>query len=624
MIILQNNISQKSISSILIIAVILLIISPVLFLPKKVNAQCPVFVSASAPTEKQSGQDKLWQAVDQAYQKGGLTEAMITAGEVAWDNSQKLVEWSMGVFLNILLHQILAQLTNDITNWIENGQEPRFISEGLGDYLKDAVDNATGNFIDQYLGMGWLCENFDVDIRIALLDVPTFEDQVECSLSDIVDNIDDFYNDFSKGGWKGWIELTKPQNNFYGALLLAQDEMNRVASEAQKENETDAQMGEGFLSPKDCTWRDASGAIIATQENVRGTAILPDACKLNEQGETPGVIRPCSVNCKTRTPGSVISAAANKTATNYFDQINAQISAATAKAGPFQIYVQAIINSLINRLITEGMGLITGDPQSSPGYGDTGASSNIPDITNPESVIINKDSATALIAQLDLNKKNAEKGLLEEQKTNLAVLKLISPAYLGAIPNLNNVISICSIANYSSYVDWANAKIIDINDNIVPTNNQKIIQMETINIPKTISIINKINTTIVSVQEYINKVDAWLLVYEEVNGELNNIQLNQAKVEMDQAENEAIANTQEVLTLINGTALSTDIGELTNESMNANVTIISLAINLEEERGSNVFPGIGTLYAELENTETIKSDADDRVITCQSSIPSSY
>jgi len=491
------------------------------------------------------------------------------------------------------------------------------MTEGLGAYLNDAVDNATGNFIDQYLGGGWLCEEFDLDIKLALLDVPTFETQAKCSLSDIVDNVSDFYDDFSKGGWKGWIELTKPQNNFYGALLLAQGEMEKVATKAKEENKADAQSGDGFLGTKDCAWYDASGNVIATQQDVRGTPKLPDACKPNAEGETPGVVRPCSPRCETKNPSSVISAMANKSVTNMFDTFNDQISAATANAGPYQVYVQAIVNSLISRVITEGVGLLKGGPVPSPSYGDTGASSSIPDIVNPESVFASKDGAIALNAQLNLNKENLEQELLGEQTTNLGVLKLITPAYLSAISNLENVVSICAVTPYNANATWANAKIIDINNNIVPTNDQKIVQMETIDIPKTIDIINKINTTLILIQDYINKADNWLLVYEEINGEENNLQLNQAKIEMDQAENEAIIKTQGILTLINGTALSTDIEELTNEAMNANITIVGLAINLEEERGNNIFPGIGTLYAELENTDTIKSDADIKTQTCQ-------
>jgi len=122
--------------------------------------------------------------------------AMISAGISAfkdvWEQGWELLEWAAGVMLNILLHQLLAMITNDIVNWIENGKTPRFMSEGIGSYLKDAADNATGNFIDQYLGAGWLCEEFDLDIKLALLDVPTFETQAKCSLSDIVDNVSDF------------------------------------------------------------------------------------------------------------------------------------------------------------------------------------------------------------------------------------------------------------------------------------------------------------------------------------------------------------------------------------------------------------------------------------------------
>ena len=617
MIIFKNNISQKSISSILIIAVILLIISPILFSPKKTNAQCPVIVAESVPVKEQTWIQRAYQAISKGLQKGTLTQGIITAGEVVWDNSKQLVEWSMGVFGNILMHQIFAQLTNDITNWIENGTEPRFMTEGLESYLSDAVDNATGNFIDQYLGAGWLCEEFDLDIKIALLDVPTFETQAKCSLSDIIDNIDDFYNDFSRGGWEGWLEITKPQNNFYGALLLAQGEMERVAAEAEEENKADIQAGNGFLGVKDCTWYDASNKTIVVQRDVRGTPKLPDACKPNTENKTPGLITPCRVECETLTPSTVLNKLSDKIITQPIDSLNAALTAFVAKSGPLAVYVQAIANSLINRITKEGMGLIKGDPISSPSYGDTGASSSIPDIVNPESVLVNNNSVIALNAQLNLNKENLEQELLTEQTTNLGVLELITPAYLDAISNLENVVSICTATSYGSYVDWANTKIIDINNNIIPANDQKIVQMETIDIPKTIDIINKINTTLILIQEYINKSDNWLLVYEEVNGELNNLQLNQAKTEMDQAENEVIIKTQEILTLINGAALSTNIEGLTNEAMNANITIIGLAINLEEERGSNIFPGIGTLYAELENTDTIKSDADTKTNTCQ-------
>jgi len=619
MIIFKNNISQKSISSILIIAVILLIVSPILLLPKETKAAYPVSVLASLPTTVQTFIEKAYYAISKAYDKGTLTQEIISAGELVWQNSEKIRTWASAVLLNLLFHQILAQLTNDLTNWIENGTEPRFMTEGLGAYLGDAVDNATGNFIDQYLGAGWLCEEFDIDIKLALLDVPTFETESQCSLSDIVDNIDDFYHDFSRGGWEGWLEITKPQNNFYGALLLAQGKMNKVATEAEEENKADAQSGDGFLGTKDCTWYDASGKVIVTQQDVRGTPKLPDACKPNAEGNTPGVVRPCNPRCETKNPGSVISALADKSVTNFYDKMNAQIGAATAKAGPYQVYVQAVVDSLINRVMNEAGGFLEGIDLSEPGYGEIGASEGLPEIEDPESTMEDENNATAIDSQLDLNRDDMEE-LLEEQETNLALLESIKEGYEGLLSNLNEVVTACTTASNSEYVDWANTEIDDINNNLIPFYEEEINQMETIDIVNTTETIDGIDATTILIQEYLDKVENYESTYEEVAGMSDNTDLVAAKEEMDEAKEAAILSMQEILTLINGTTLSSDFEDLYNEFIYATIAIVERSIDLEEERGISSFPDEGTLYAELEEIEEIKAEADGKAEICNTSI----
>jgi hypothetical protein len=620
--IFQNNISQKSISFILIITVVFLTIGPILLLPKKVKAVggCPVVVSASAPQSSGNKKDMFFRAIDKAYQKGGLAQATITAGEMVAQNATKIAESTAGVLLNSLLHQLAAQLTNDIVNWIQNGKEPRFISEGLMPYLKDTADKAVGNFIDQYLGAGWLCEPFDLDIKIALLDVPTFGTQVKCTLSDMGKNIQNFYDDFSQGGWKEWIELAKPQNNFYGALLLAQDEKARVKAEAEKEAEAEAQMGKGFLKFQDCIWYDKSGKKVAEQKNVRGEPSLPNDCKPDPKnpGKTIGGFdAPCKKSCQTLTPPSIISEMANETVTDFQKTIRQQIGAATVKAGPYQVYVQAIVNALINRVMKEGIGLLKGGPQPIPGYKNKGASISIPKTISPESVSQNKDDAKTLSAQLKLNKENLKNELLKEQKTNLALMKKIPPAYLNVTPDLDNVINICSSTPYSSYVTWANNKKDEINDSIIPSYNKRINQLKTVDIVKTINLVNDINTALASIQDYDNQADNWLAIHKEVNGEKNDPKLKAAETEMNKAKNKVITDTQKVLKSINGTVTSTDIKGLTNESMNTNTIIAGLAIDLEKERGIAAFPDPGTLYAELEATNNLKSEANTKINTCQ-------
>jgi len=103
--IFQNNLCQKPLASVLIIAVFFLLISPILLLPRKAQALtgCPVYVAGDAPLKAKAIKDSIWQGLDQAFQKGGLTQAIITAGELVSANASKMLEWASGAMLNILL-----------------------------------------------------------------------------------------------------------------------------------------------------------------------------------------------------------------------------------------------------------------------------------------------------------------------------------------------------------------------------------------------------------------------------------------------------------------------------------------------------------------------------------------
>ena len=642
--IFQNNFSQKPIASFLIFTILCLIAGPVLFLPHKAQALaagCPVIDIANTAVGKaqlgkyvgQSTLETIWQsATDVPTMLAAVSSELKDAWQKKWD----YMEWGAGVMLDLMLHQVLAMLTNDIVNWIENGTEPRFLTEGIGDYLKEAVDNAAGNFISQYLGGGWLCEPFDLDIKFALLDVRTFETDAKCSISDIVDNIDDFYNDFSKGGWKGWIELTKPQNNFYGTLLLAQAEKNKVEAEAEEEAKEDAISGEGFLSIKDCKWYDAKGTMVAEQKNVRGTPILPEECKgvVVKKGEKPPEklpYLPCTKKCQTKTPATVINELAKETVTDFQKTLRLQIAAATAKAGPFQVYVEAIANALVNRTMKEGFLLLTGQPEkhvSIPNYGDLGASEDIPEIISPEEIMQDKDNAISLLAQLNLIKQHIENSLLKEQKNNLAVLKLITPAYLDTIFILDQIpktwpVGCLDTPYYINYISWAESKKNGIEENLIPAIKEKIDQLELVEIPKTIDTSNDVNAAMISIQDYTNKADVWLKIYENLNDKsnTNDPALKTAQKDMDEAENKVITDTQEVLKTINNTVSSINLVGLTQEVQNTISDILYKANDLVNQRGMAIWPEPGTLYADLEAAQALKDEANGKLNTCQNWIP---
>lgn len=612
MILFKKPLFQKTTAFIILVCLVGAITGPILFYPRTAKALDSVTVVASGPQSKGNFISWLKKASDKIFQVGNLGHLAVAVAEKVWDNAQKLAEWASGAILNLLLHQILSQLTNDIVNWIQGGGEPRFMSEGFGSFLSRAVDNAVGNFIDNYLGIGWLCEPFDIDIKIALLDVPTFEEKARCTLSDIVDNIDDFADDFSKGGWRGWIELTKPRNNFYGAILLAQQEKDTISSKTQREVEMEAQMGGGFLSDRNCIWRDQAGKIVQKQQNVRGIPPLPETCK----GTDPNVVRPCTLQCETLTPAATIQNTANKAISNYFDKINAQIAGATAKTGPFQIYVQAIIDALINRVITEGVGLLKASPETAPSYGQVGASASLPELANPQSIAQERAQIKPLSEQFGLMRQNLETQLLKEQKSNLSVLKSISSNYSETLLILEDIMTNCKDTEYDQYVSWAKGQKNNINDNLLPPIDQEINQLETIEIPKTVAAVNDVNIALTSLQDYDNKAQSWIQIYEETGGRQDDPALQEAETTMSSAKNKAIQDAQAVIKAINGTTLSTDLSGLTREAQNANFNIVSEAFNLEQIRGDPNWPEQGSLYAQLESSQNLKNTAENRLDEC--------
>ncbi len=618
MIIFQNSYLKKSTALILSICMISLIAGPVLFYPKKAQALCPVSVATSVPEEKQSALQIGWRAIQKAYESGALGEAITTVAELVAANAGEIAKWAASVLLNMMIHQLLTELTNDIVNWIENGQKPRFMTEGFGGYLEDAIDNVAGNFIDQYLGLGLLCQSFDLDIKIALLDVPTFDAKAQCTFSQMIGNLDNFYQDFSQGGWKGWIELSKPQNNFYGSLLMAQDEKTKVINDTMRNIEADSD--EGWLPARNCIWYDARRTVVQRITDVRGIPPLPSACKGDWQ--TSGVVKPCALQCETWTPANTINKTVNKTVNNWMDQMNAAIAGATAKAGPYQVYLQAVINALMNRIMKEGMGLLKADPQTKPNFGDVGASAGIPQTISPQDAEQNKVDATALDVQLAALDNNINNQLLNEQQTNLAVMRSIGPAYQGAFPDLDLVINACTnVPPYASYITWAQGKKNEINNTIIPRYNSMINTMETVDIPDTIALINDTRSTSVLAQELVNKANNWLTVYQQTGGRATTTAMQTATTEMNTAKNNLITATQALITDINGAVSSTDLGGLTTETLNSNSTIVTLAQNLMTARGNPTFPDPGTLYAEIEAAAQLKADAQSREDTCNAWVP---
>lgn len=615
-----------------------MIVLPALLLPKKVQAVCLVQdVALLAEEEIELTLEYLWKAMDKIFQGKNIAALLAQLAELVWRNAKLIAEWALGVFLNLLLHQILAQLTNDIVNWIQNGTEPRFLTMGLDDWLGMAVDNAVGNFIDQYLGMGWLCDSFDISIKLAMLKQTKFKEESKCSLSDIVDNIDDFFNDFSKGGWKGWVKLTGGGNNFYEAYLIAQEETNRISEIEKKNQEEEIARGDGFFSPKDCVWFDANDKPIdlkvdsdtgrkytAGYKDVWGTASLPEKCQPDPSPtagpfETLGGIEgPCYVKCISHTPGKQISDAVSKTINRFWDTINAQIAGAAAKSGPFAIYVQAILTALVNRAFKEGFGLLFAKNEGIPS-GGTGAysTSTIPTVVDPTEN--KKDYQAVLLEDEDTNALGEIlEELISEKGKNLAVLKAILKKYENEIePILDKILDPINDCN-SGAKSWAESQKKEI-ENIKKEIKALEEEIEDLNSAK-----NSISTVIKpAIEEYFKKYNEWEKAYNNSNGTYDPSNFNdpvvKAQAALDEAKKELMKAIQDFLKKINGNYTGTTLTSLEKEKTDTYTNIATIIIPaVRDERGSQSYPTTGTLYGRLEETTTIKSTASQYLNSCLS------
>jgi hypothetical protein len=283
----------------------------------------------------------VWEVIEMAYQAAA---EWISALIDEWDQMDTWLQRALEYAWYVLRKQLLNMLVNDIIGWIQGGGTPKVVTDWQG-FLKKAANDAGGIFVDQYLGMGFLCQRFDAKIKIALATVPTFDVNVRCTFSQIVANINTFLNDFSQGGWRAWISVSETPNNMYGAYLMALDQKIGIQSEAQQAAQNEAVASAGFLGDKVCREiydpTNPGGAQIGTWTTI-----------------------PTGYVCaqwEVRTPGKIAAEAVTKAAGSEFDWLFA--------SDEFEAYASAILDALISRVMKQGLTVVT-----SPGGGSAGAS----------------------------------------------------------------------------------------------------------------------------------------------------------------------------------------------------------------------------------------------------------
>ncbi len=306
------------------------------------------------------------------FLKSGFLKFIPPKAEAVWWSTlfQQLADYALEIWewikenwqklmRDIIAKRLIDYIVDETIKWVSGGGDPKFVTDWKG-FLDDAGKIAQDSIIKQ-VGLAPLCSPFKLQVQIGLLPVKKFSQRIECTLDDIVGNINDFYADFSKGGWIAYGAMWEPQNNFFGASIIAHDEALMKAAKEIESRKGDAQSGGGFLSWKTC---EGGGDQNDYCENICDENYGDDSEE--EYQECDNVCMESSISeeelcngtggkMKIKTPGSTIGSTVAKSVTSDIEW-----------SANIESWVSALINAVINRLIKEGISELNNS--SNPDY----------------------------------------------------------------------------------------------------------------------------------------------------------------------------------------------------------------------------------------------------------------
>lgn len=173
----------------------------------------------------------------------------VTAAEAG----RKSIKDGLDLAARILAQTIIQQVVNSTVEWAESGFEgnPAYAVDPK-QYFTNIADGVIGDVI-YGSDIGFLCSPFQLQVQLALQKHYFQQPVYQCTLSDIVQNIEGFYGDFSQGGWDAWFSMTQVDaNNPYGAYLQARADIDsRLASAIGIESQK-LDWNQGFISWSEC------------------------------------------------------------------------------------------------------------------------------------------------------------------------------------------------------------------------------------------------------------------------------------------------------------------------------------------------------------------------------------
>lgn len=168
-----------------------------------------------------------------------------------------------------------GQLNVFVDNWRNFALEGQYRAEDFWRGLLDIAANGTDSGIPPLL-----CDHIRNSEAFKALYPKKVDDLIESGVRRKVDslqeylvatkcdtfvdeNFDIFMEDFSAGGgWDMWFKLIEPQNNIFGAIGLALDELEQQRKVEELSDLQEANSGSGYLGRRQCLSTGSSGQCV--------------------------------------------------------------------------------------------------------------------------------------------------------------------------------------------------------------------------------------------------------------------------------------------------------------------------------------------------------------------------
>ncbi len=286
-----------------------------------------------------------------------ITVPTTKVAEVSIFTYQFWVEHAIKPAVRQMARGLVKGITAGIVNEIKGNPKKIGFFDNIGNELHKRMDFVGGNLLNKISGRD-LCGNIGGFLNIALRTTPYPEEQFDCSVTDIVDNIGSFYADFEKGGWETFLKVSlEPQNNPIGAYWLAWDTIGQAQLLEKETTQQTFLANRGTLGYEEveCEFDNSSIEGSAPITEIRPAA---DGCPA---GTTPK-------NYFTKTPGGLFVDMLSKN----LSQNDADFFMANADDQNFlKVVIDAAMGDIINASVSRLAGLtniggLFGGPNFSP------------------------------------------------------------------------------------------------------------------------------------------------------------------------------------------------------------------------------------------------------------------